>query len=33
MIIQIKVNKSYKNDKLIHLLQKDDLNINETILN
>jgi hypothetical protein len=32
MMISIKVSKKYKNDKLIDLLQKDDININQTIL-
>lgn len=31
-MISIKVSKKYKNDKLIDLLQKDDININQTIL-
>jgi hypothetical protein len=31
-MISIKVSKKYKNDKLIDLLQKDDFNINQTIL-
>jgi hypothetical protein len=31
-MISIKVSKKYKNDKLNDLLQKDDININQTML-
>lgn len=32
-MIKIKVSKEFKNDKLSNILQKDDVSINETILN
>ena len=31
-MISIKVSKKYKNEKLIDLLNKDDVNINQTLL-